>query len=152
MLERFCQRLLLTIYQNCYPGFLVCFVFGLEMIWPIVWKRSNQLELEVQFNLKICRPAFTILTTDQIESTFFFGNWFYLACQQIHTGRCFRFVRMINVQKTVSSYSASSLLPHTPHFTLALFQQMARFCDAVIFVALQLMQRISSAFVGGQIL
>lgn len=59
---------------------------------------------------------------------------------------------MVNVQKSICCDSTPSLLPNTPHLALALFQQMSRFRNTVIFITLQLMQRISSTFFGRCIL
>lgn len=93
------------------------------------------------------------LTADQIEAALVVRHRLDLARQQIDARRRFRLVRMVNVEKAVGRHAAASLLPHAAHFAFALLQQMAGAGDAVVFVALQLVQRVAgAALVGGDVL
>lgn len=50
---------------------------------------------------------------------------------------------MANVEEAVGGDATPPLLPNPPHLSFALLQQMARPGDAMVLVALQLMQRVA---------
>jgi len=49
------------------------------------------------------------------------------------------------VEKAIAGNPATSLLPHAPHLSLALLEQMALPGDAVMLVALQLVEGVTSS-------
>jgi hypothetical protein len=59
---------------------------------------------------------------------------------------------MTNVQKAVFGDSTTTLLPHPTDFTFALFVEMTGAGDAVVLVALELVETVAGALVGDDVL
>lgn len=88
------------------------------------------------------RIRLATLTAYEIEATFIVRHQLDLAGQQVHPRGRLVLVRVADIEIALRLHGASPLLPHSPHFALALFQQVARARDAVLLVTLQLVQRV----------
>ena len=92
------------------------------------------------------------VVADEVEAALVVWYRLDLTRQKIHSSRRFRLVSMANIEETVFGDSAASFLPNSTNFSLAFLVEMTGTGDTVIFIALQLVETVSGAFVGDNVL
>lgn len=75
-----------------------------------------------------------------------------MTSEEIDASRRFGFIGVANVKESVFSDAASTLLPDTSNFPFGLLVEVSGASDAVVFVALQLVETVSGAFVSDDVL
>ena len=126
VLETLRQRFLLAVNQHGHPSFLVRLVFSLEVIRSVV--------------------------ADEVEAALVIWHRLDLTRQKIHSSWRFRFVSMANIKETVFGDSAATFLPNTTNFSLAFLVEVTGAGNAVVLIALQLMETVSSSLVRDDVL